>query len=166
VTRIPRALVDAHNPQSIVDAVRQLQDIADGRLAFGSPQDPTDPQSATRANGVAHNGSLENIQGSWVEAVVTGSGQSRIVTFTHNLDLPVITDQPNVRWLHFGSYHDGTGAVATTRVWVFLSYIGGDTVTNNAIDLRLATLWGATPTVDASHPLVVSVFFTPAIRGA
>lgn len=167
MTRLPRALVDAANPQSIVDAVRQLQDIVDGRVAFGSPQDPTDPQSAARADGVVHNGSLENMQGSWFEAVIESTAQFHLITCIHNLSLPVFDSQPNVRWVLFGTHHDGTGSTGNSRLWMFAHYNGGDTITEDSIELRFASLWGGTfPTVDATHPLVVSVFFTPAVRGA
>lgn len=157
MSRVPRVIVDPTQPQSIVEHLGRVQRVLDGEVEFGNPQDPTDPQSTTRANGVAHNGTVLNVRGSWFEAAVTALNTN--VTCTHNLGLPIVSaSSPNVRWLVFGWQHDGTGAGAGSSVSAV--YVGG-AVTTNSIVLRF---FAAGRTVDVIHPLTVSLFFVPAVR--
>lgn len=158
--RVPRSLVDPRDPQSIVNQVQRLTSTVDGLLGFGSPQDPTDPQSTDLADGAAHNGSLENMDGSWVEVDVETLDAA--TTCTHNLAAPAIsaTASPNVRWLVFGYEHDGTGTTGASDT-VSCNYETGDAITDDAIELRF---YAANRTVDATHPLRVTLFFVRAVR--
>ena len=114
MSKIPRYLVDPDNPQSIVQQMEEIHRVADGDIAFGYPNDPVD-ETSTIAAGMAdvnHNGTLENIVGSWAEVTFTAFDAK--VDVHHNLFrnwpdyvLPV-SGEPNVRWLNFGMSHDGT----------------------------------------------------------
>lgn len=163
VSRVPQSIVNPQDPQSVVEHLYRVQREVDGKVEFGSPQDPADPTSTTRALGVAHNGTLQNMAGSWFEAVLTATGRT-VVTCVHNLN--VATTQPatapNVRWLHFGVSHNGTGAVAPT-VDVDVAYLGGAR-TADAIDLTFNLVVGGALTVNAANPVVVTLFFTRAVR--
>lgn len=163
MSRVPYALVDPKDPLSIVEHLGRVQRVVDGKVEFGSPQDPNDPTGTTRALGVAHNGTLLNIEGSWFDAVLTATGRT-VLTCVHNLN--VATTQPatapNVRWLVFGVLHNGTGAVLPT-VDVGVSYLGGAR-TADAIDLTFNLVVGGVLTVNAGNPVVASLFFVRAIR--
>jgi hypothetical protein len=113
MSRIPRFLVDPDKPESIVQQMEEIHRVADGDIGFGHPNDPNSIGSTTAAGAadVNHNGTLENITGSWVEATFTAFDTK--VLCHHNLFrewpdyvLPV-TGEPNVRWLNFGMSHDG-----------------------------------------------------------
>lgn len=165
LSRIPRVVVDPKDPRSIVEHLYRVQREVDGRLEFGSPQNPNDPTSTTRALGGVHNGTLQNIDGSWFEAVLTAAGRTS-VTCTHNLDVSTLNPAatPNVRWLVFGWMHNGTGGSAATRLDLAVWYQGG-TRTANAIDLIFdVTVTAGALTIDGSNPVVVSLFFTRAVR--
>jgi hypothetical protein len=159
-------------------AAEQLKDIIlviDSKLQFGDPQDPYDPSSATLAGDTAaaghHNGTSANIDGSWVEAKAEATGAS-VVTFTHNLNIDnpqyavPVTGEPNVRWLVFGWTHDGDGVDGTSGATVNVGFINGDTVVANSIDLRVSVATvGTAITINATHPLILTLFFTRATRG-
>jgi hypothetical protein len=111
VPRVSRRLIDPNNPQSLVDAVEELQ-LAIEHLEFGNPNDPYDPSSGflagSAASGVAsHPGELVNMHGAWCERDITTLDYPYI--FYHNLNLPVpMTGEPNVcwtvkRWEHSGA---------------------------------------------------------------
>ena len=163
--RVAKILTDPHKPESLVEHLKAIQRAVDGGVEFGSPQDPNDPTSTTRANGTTHNGTVVNLRGSWFEAVLEATGRTT-VTCTHNLDTHVVgtATNPNVSWLVFGVLHDGTAADATTTYTVNVWYQGG-TRTADAVDLgfSLATA-GTAPTINATHPVVVRLFFTPSER--
>jgi hypothetical protein len=162
MTRIARTLQDPSNPQSLSEYLSRLQRIVDGALGFGSPQDPKDPASTTFANGVANNGTLDNIQGAWFELSLNDSSHllNTNITCTHNLNVQVLSAaQPNVRWLVFGWQHSGVGAGAGSTVDCI--YTDG-TVTADSIGLRF---FAAARTVTDANPLKVSLFFVPAVRG-
>lgn len=163
MSRVPQAPIDAKNPQSIVEHLYRVQRVVDRLVEFGSPQDPSDPTSTTRALGVAHNGTLQNIDGSWFEAVLEATGRTAI-TCVHNLN--VATTQPatapNVRWLVFGVQHNGAGAVMPT-IAVDCWYQGGAR-TADQIELVFNLVVGGVLTVDAANPVVVSLFFVRAVR--
>lgn len=136
MSRVPRIVVDPRQPQSVVDHLGRVQTVVDGKLEFGSPQDPTDPQSTSLADGATHNGTLQNLLGSWVEASVTALDTA--VRFTHNLGVPVITGFPNVRWLVFALQHDGT----QQNVWEDLRVPMTATTVGGAKDPGLITFNG------------------------
>lgn len=162
--------------------VQQLNDITralNENIGFGEPQDPEDPTSTNLAGGSDgawaagdHNGTLGNIDGSWVEIALEDTGATDI-TCTHNLYplldnaqyLVPVTGEPNVRWLVFGVMHDGTGKDDSTRLRVSPSFVGG-TVAVNKIDLRFdLAVAGTTPTIGAGNPVQVTLFFTRATQG-
>jgi hypothetical protein len=123
-----------------------------------------------------HNGLLSNIAGSWVEIALEATGMTEAAC-AHNLYLTndqytvPVTGQPNCRWLVFGVMHDGdvggaAPADAGTRLGVDVSFVGGDTVAANAINLRFnLRVDGLRPTIDGDHPVLVTLFFTKATRG-
>jgi hypothetical protein len=163
-----RFLVDPENPQSIVQQQEEITKVVDGEVSFGNPQDPNDIDSTTLAGQAPaagnHPGTLENIEGSWVEMSIDTLDQEYL--FYHNLNVPVTIDsavnQPNVRALHFWYEHDGTGAVAASTI--SYNYETGDAgnITENAMPLRFYA--EATRTIDNTHPLKVSLFFIRAVR--
>ena len=165
MSRVPRLVVDDRQPKSIVEQLSRLLRVVDGDLGFGSPQDPTDPTSTTLANGASHNGTLENVKGSWVEVDVTAA--DTLVNCVHNLGVPVTvvsaTNQPNVRWMVFGFQHSGTGANAASTL--SCNYETGDaaSITENSFPLRFYVGGGRTVGADPDD-LRVTLFFTPAVR--
>lgn len=156
MSRIPRAIVNPSDPESVVQHLYRVQRVVDGELEFGCPQDPNDPQSTALADGAAHNGLLLNVKGAWVELEVETLNAN--TTCTHNLNVQAPTGLVNVRWLVFGWQHDNTGAGAGSTVSVL--YVDGN-VGENSIALRF---YAAARTVSADHPLKVTLFFTPAVR--
>lgn len=166
MSRVARVLYDPSDPKSVAEHASRVQRVVDGLIEFGSPQDPTNPQSTTRADGASHNGILQNMDGSWFEAVLTATGKST-VTCIHNLN--VATTQPatapNVRWLVFGVMHDGTGADATSiyRVHVWWQAPSAPTADQIVLGFDIVTA-GTAPTINGSHPVVVTLFFTRAVR--
>jgi hypothetical protein len=152
--------------ESIWTHVKNIERIFRRYISFGHPNHPTDPaytapQAGTTA--AAHNGLLDNIQGSWAEGIFTGFGPER---FYHNLNQPVIAGiayDLNVRWIEFGLSHDDNGT-APNNSSMKVYWRVGDPVTVNYIDLRIA--W--TPVarnINADHPAKVTLFFIPAVRG-
>ena len=164
--RIPKPPINPDAPAEIVEHLYRVQREVDGKLEFGSPQNPSDPTSTTRANGTTHNGTLLNVDGSWFDAVLTATGKSS-VTCIHNLNVGTLTPAtvPNVRWLVFGVMHDGTGADATSiyRVSVWFQAPSAPTANQIVLGFDIVTA-GTAPTINADHPVVVSLFFTRAVR--
>lgn len=156
-------LVDGTDPKSIEQRFREMA-AAIHHIGFGNPQDPNDIDSTTLAgsSATAHPGSLENIEGTWVEHTIGTSDANTVRVFHHNLDLPVLNSQPNVRGILMGFSHDGNTADAASTVSV--GFTEGDTVAANSIELRVFV--GGTRVVDDTHPLTVSLFFIPATRHA
>lgn len=108
-----------------------------------------------------------NFAGQWVRAVVTAAG---LVTFTHNLGLPVVPvpgrayNHPNVTWFTRFSFGDATGvnaapAAPAATLHSSLQFRFGDAVTANAIELRVHTDLA----IGATAPLNVDIRFFPAI---
>jgi hypothetical protein len=166
MSRIPRFLVDPDKPESIVQQMEEIHRVADGDIGFGHPNDPNSIGSTTAAGAadVNHNGTLENITGSWVE--VTFPALDTAVTCHHNLFrnwpdyvLP-ITGEPNVRWLVFGFSHDGDTADAASTLSVNFEKL--DTVAANSIQLRLYK--AGARVVDGTHPVTATLFFIPAVK--
>lgn len=164
MSRVPQVVVNPNDPQSMVEHLYRVQRVVDRFVEFGSPQDPTDPASTARALGTAHNGTLQNMDGSWFEAVLEATGVTTI-NCVHNLN--VATNQPatapNVRWLPFGVMHNGTGAAAAT-VAVDVWYLGSLVPTADAINLMFNLVVGGALTVNAANPVVVTLFFVRAVR--
>ena len=163
--RIPPSIVLPEQPQSIVEHLLRVSREVDGRMEFGSPQDPNNPSSTTLANGVIHNGTILNMKGAWVEVdVVT---LDAVVNCVHNLDVPVTliggVNQPNVRWLIFGYQHSGTLAIAGSTI--SCNYELGDaaSITTNSFPLRFYAAGTRTVGVDPDE-IRVSLFFVPAVR--
>ncbi len=165
MSRVDRYLVDPNEPQSIVEQMEKIHQVVDGDIGFGFPNEEAAPTSSTAAGAAPtnHNGYVENIVGSWVEATFTAADTA--VTCYHNLfpdpeyNLPV-TGEPNVRWLVFGFSHDGTGANAASTLSV--SFHETDTVAVNSIELRCYV--GGGRTIHADNPVTVTLFFVPAVR--
>lgn len=168
--RVPRTKINPDDKNQIAQALNEILAKLDGGVTFGHPQDPTSDTSTTLAGGssTAHNGVLENVNGSWVEIVVDAGGTYTAlgspVTCYHNLNLEVVASgSPNVRWFVCGWSHDGTdgGSNNLAGATVAVGFKEGDTVAANSIQLRV----GATGfTVGDSNPLTVTLFFIPAVR--
>lgn len=159
MSRVPQVVVNPQDPQSITEHLFRVQRVVDGRLEFGSPQDPRDPASATIPDGASHNGIIQNIMGSWFELSL-GTGDLAVdQTCTHNLGIPIVSaSTPNVRWIVFGLQHNAAGAGAGSTISAV--YEGG-TVGENAIVLRF---YAAARTVNDANPLKVTLFFVPVVR--
>ncbi len=177
VRRVLSAGSKEANILAVAEQVDELLRVVDQEIEFGEPQDPKDATDAggrvlagTVAVADAHNGTLGNVAGSWVETALTVSGLTT-VTCSHNLylDYPEytvpISGEPNCRWLVFGVMHDGTGQDATSRIAVDVAFMG-DTVNTDDIQLRFnLQLFGTAITVGSSNPVLVTLFFTRATRG-
>jgi len=158
--------------------VNEILRVLDDRVEFGEPQDPSNPTSTTLAGDFSaaggHNGTPSNILGSWVEVTLESTGTSKIACY-HNLFLDSSTSpqytvpvsgEPNCRWLFFGCGHDGTGGDATSGLIVCPTFVLGDTVAPDYIELRFSvSTVGTALTVDATHPVLACLFFTQASRG-
>lgn len=112
MARPRRLLVDPAQPQSMVDMIDELTRVLELQTSFGNPQDPDerDMSSSTLAGTAAanHPGTLENIEGSWVEVEVGTDQLDTAINCHHNLNVPVVsTSTPNVRWIPFMFQHDG-----------------------------------------------------------
>ena len=92
MSRIARTLQDPKNPLAVAEHLSRIQRVVDGDIEFGNPNSPTDPASTTRATGGtgAHNGTLVNVSGAWVEISITATGSTRH-TCTHNLNVQAIS---------------------------------------------------------------------------
>lgn len=167
MSRVPQVIVDPQDPRSVVEHLYRVQRVVDGRLEFGSPQDPRDPASTTLASGAAaaHNGTLLNVLGSWVEVDVVAL--DTLVLCTHNLAIPVTSvggvNQPNVRWLLFGFQHSGNTADAASVL--SCNYELGDaaSITQDAFPLRFYAAGARTVGADPDD-IRASLFFVPAVR--
>jgi hypothetical protein len=175
--QVARVTTGSGNVESRLDAVRQQMNelllVVDDFIEFGEPQNPNDPTSTTLAGATgvdaSHNGTISNVNGSWVEVLLTATGIAD-TTFTHNLFLDPnytvpVTGEPNCRWIHFAVMHDGTNKDGTSDITFSLKFMGG-TVTGSSIQLRtnLATV-GTAVTIDGNHPVKICLFFTKATRG-
>lgn len=145
---------------SLFEHVQELEKIIRRRVEFGNPGHPVDPADVTLAGSLPalHNGSPDNMMGSWVEIEVDTMDAPFICY--HNLGVVPIAGQVNVRWFVAGFFHDGTGANAASTISV--NYETGDAVTANSIELRMYA--GGTRSM-AENPIKVTLFFIPAVRG-
>lgn len=147
MARVTETIVNPEQPESIAELAESVRREVDGRIEFGSPQDPDDLDSTELPgdSGISnprHNGTLVNIAGSWASADV--EAWDTAVTFHHNLyldndqyTLPV-SGRPNVRVLAFWWEHDGT-ADSERAEWVRVfdhTVTGSDvaTVTASGLD--------------------------------
>lgn len=162
--RIGRTLPDPSDPKSIVEYLARSQRIIDGFIEVGSPQNPNDPASTTLADGSAHNGTLVNMAGAWVEVDVTAADTK--FDCVHNLGAQVLVsggnNLPNVRWQVMGFQHNGTGAIATSTLSVNYDSRDQASISTTSFPLRLYV--GVTRTVNGGNPVRVTLFFTPAVR--
>jgi len=139
-------------------------------IRFGHPNDPRDETSAQLAGDLttpnAHNGVLEDIEGSWVEIELTENDPTD-VPCNHNLYLNnpeytvPVAGSPNVRWSVWGWQHDGNGYVPPVVLSVFFDSSAGGAVAANTILLTFSVS-GLTPHAD--HPLKVTLFFIKAVK--
>lgn len=111
-----------------------------------------------------------NIRGQWVKVTVT-SGLGGAFTFTHNFNLPLVVvpgrayNHPNIFWscmrVVYGDRTGTNGAPAaggaTAHTSVYFRY--GDTVTANAIDLRVQS----DLTAGATTPIEVALYIHPGV---
>lgn len=164
MSRVARTLQDPSNPFPLAEFLSRLQRIVDGDLGFGSPQDPRDPTSTTLADGVSHNGTLENIQGAWVEMSITAA--DTLTLFPHNLAVPLTivaaVNQPNVRWGVLGIKHNGTGVNAASTLSLDYDTRDAASITPDSFPLRLYV--GGGRTVNGGNPVLATIFFLPAVR--
>ena len=154
---------DWEDPESLVAAIRELQDIVSSKLSPGSPSEDvlTIPVNGTRPKQLI--GRPENFEGSWTEVHLDGVGDLNAnLKVVHNMGMPptaaaaspqnqrlnVTWDVKRVRW-------SGTPPGADTRVLV--AYVDGVVGTD---DIELRFFSNITPT--ATHPLRVALLFYPA----
>lgn len=156
----PQSTPLARDLDSLFEHVQELEKIIRNKVEFGNPGHPVDPADGTLAGSTAtvHNGSPDNILGSWVEVEVASAD----VPFTcyHNLGVAPMGGQVNVRWQVHGIFHDGAGADPASTISVNYEY--GDAVTANSIELRMYV--GGARSV-SENPVKLTLFFTPAVRG-
>jgi len=152
--------------KGIWSAYKTLVKIFQRQVSFGHPNHPVDPGYTTPSAGstdTAHNGLLDNIHGSWVEVEFTSNVIGKVCW--HNLDVPVLDiNTPNVRWQVFGVFHDRAGAAPQAAPMGVSFHAGAGVVTRNWIVLQLDSP-AASRTIDADHPVKVTLFFIPAVRG-
>ena len=167
MSRVARTLQDPRSPLAIAEHLSRVQTVVDGRLEFGSPQDPRDPASTTVPDGAAHNGTLQNLYGAWFTGLVTATGRSNL-TCVHNLfDAAVFTPTAGlvpVRWLVWGWSHNGTGGGAGTELDLAVWYMGGAiTATSIVLAVSVNVTAGAL-TINGGNPLRLDLWFARAVR--
>lgn len=131
-----------------------LQRTPRGLLTAGSPVASATFPPASGTDPM--NGWVGDMAWSWVRQSITAA--DTLVAFDHNLNAPLLTGTyPNVAWLVWQMWHDGTGADAASTL--SLNYETGDSasITVNSMPLRLYV--GGTRTVDADHPVTVTLIF-------
>lgn len=151
--------------EGIWSAYHTFRKIFERNVSFGHPNHPIDPTYTAPQAGIqygAHNGLLDNIQGSWVEVLFSDEGPERCY---HHLHLDVVTAawDRNVRWLVWGIAHDDAGTAPLNSA-INIYWKVGDAVAANYIDLRIAWVPIARD-INAFHQAKVTLFFIPAVRG-
>lgn len=163
--RVPTTIRDGL--EALVSFTMRLADVINGGVSFGYPDDGS--ASATQL--------IDNVYGSWASVSLTnvnqlGAGAGAPVVFTHNLDLPLVAvagrayNCANVRPAIVSFTHgDRTGANAGPAATAnpahnSVHFLLGDPVTASSIALRVHS--DLTPT--ATEPLLVEIFFSPAVR--
>lgn len=163
-SQIIASAVHAATLEEVRAHLSKLAQILNGELDFGYPDDGTGAQQVL------------NIRGGWASASITaaaqlGAGGSAPVTFTHNLDLPVVLNansdpRPNVRpFSLFVSHGDATGtnappAATANPAHTSVHFRFGDSVTANAIELRVHSSLAPS----ATQPINIDIFFHPAVQ--
>lgn len=142
----------------------EMKDVTDEIQRVLDAQNNMISRMAKAINGMIEFGNVtdesSNLRGQWVEESMGTGDVAAAHTFTHNMSIPISSaGLPNVRWLVFGFEHDGDTVDAASAL--SLSFQAGDTVGTDAIQLRLHV--GGTRVVNDTHPVVATVFFTPAI---
>ena len=166
MSRVPQSIVNPQDPQSIVEHLYRVQRVVDGRVEFGSPQDPRDPASTTVANGTAHNGTILNVQGSWFTAVIEAVGRTDVICI-HNLFDSTFTPSAGlvpVRWLPFAWRHSGTGGGVATELDLAVWYMGGAVAFDRITLAFSVNVIAGALTINAANPVRVDLFFTQAVR--
>lgn len=166
MSRIPQVVVNPDSPMSIVDHLYRVGRVVDGRLEFGSPQDPNDPASTTVANGTTHNGTVLNMAGSWFSGIIQAVGRSNL-TCIHNLYDPDRTFAAGlipVRWMVWGWSHNGTGGGVATELDLAVWYMGGAVAATSIVLAVSVNLIAGALTINAGNPLRLDLFFVPAVR--
>lgn len=153
------------NPRDLKDIAERVADLLrfSSAVGFGHPGDERDPGGATLPGDTAtsHPGTLVNIEGTWVRKNVTQLDTA--IRCYHNLDVPVaVAGEPNVNIISAWFAHDGTGVNAASTISYNFEYGGADAVNKDYIDLRFYA--GGTRTVDADHPIKVTLFVVPGER--
>lgn len=167
MSRIVRLLQDPKNPLAIAEHLSRVQTIVDGKLEFGSPQDPRDPASTTVADGAAHNGTLQNLDGAWYSALITATGRTDL-TCIHNLfDATLFTPTAGlipVRWLVWGWSHNGVGGGVATELDLAVWYMGGNITATSIVLAASVNVTAGALTINGGNPLRLDLFFTRAVR--
>ncbi len=124
---------DPTDLNGLAKTVTALDDIVTGGFNKGSPQNPLDDSDTGLAGGGSgsHNGTTDNINGSWVEVDFTAIDTA--VAFRHNLGviLTGVTDDRNVRWEIDGLRHDADG-IAGSGLLTAVSLTGSVGVVTSA----------------------------------
>jgi hypothetical protein len=173
VGRVSTLNLDPKNPESMAKAIKDLATAVDGGIEFGDHNRPLDPTSTDRAGDSSvseqHNGSLINIQGSYVTVQVdTLTNGAQDITCNHNLYLDnpeytLISGTVNVNWQVHRFTHNGTGLIPPIGLSVM--YNETKTIAVNSIELTFGVLFGAGSIDDIlTNPLSVTLFFTKAVR--
>lgn len=166
MSRVARVLYDPHDPKAVSEHASRLQTVVDGKLEFGSVQNPNDLNSTSFPDGVAHNGTVVNLDGSWFSVFLESTGPTT-VTCIHNLYDSTFTPPTGripVRWIVVGWLHDGTGAGAGASLDLSVCYLGG-TIAFDRIDLVFHIgVHGGAITLNADHPMRVDLFFIRSAR--
>lgn len=158
----PHSKEPAKTMDGIWAAYNQLRKIFERNVSFGHPNHPEDAADTTLAGTAAvnHNGLLDNINGSWVEVEFTTSILG--ANCYHNLNQPLLVG-PNVRWFVCKIEHDNAGTNPRAAP-MCVYYLSGSVITENSIVLSISYT-AAWRTVNADHPIKVTLFFIPAVRG-
>lgn len=163
MSRVPRVIVNPDDAKSLVEHLYRVQRVVDGQMEFGSPQDPRDPTSTTVANGVAHNGTILNMNGSWFSGIIEAVGRTDL-TCVHNLDTPTTAGLIPVRWLVWGWSHNGTGGGVGTELDLALWYMGGAVTANSIVLAASVQVPVGALTINAANPLRLDLWFERAVR--
>ena len=173
--RVHFAVPDPEKPETIVDAVVQLQQLVLDGLSIGSPQNPNDDTDTTLAGSgsgtTLHNGTPGNFVGSWVEVEFDAIGDTE--TFSHYLNVDVEdTDQPNVTWRSVNFRHSGVGTVGagipdvTDSLSLEFDVTAAGNVTVDTIDLTLRGGTTGRTVAPGANSVAVRCYFEPAVRWA
>ena len=159
MSKLSNITFDPSSPESISEALTKVIRVVDSELGFGAPHNPNDDTDAALA-GTTHNGTPDNMDGSWVD--VQFAAADTAVAFTHNLDLDFeSTTSPNVVWIVENFKHSGAGPATGNLSIEFDDALC--TVARSSIELVLRS--PGTRTIGAGANAVrCRVFFQPVMR--